>query len=71
MPIGIIGSLLICTLLFVLYSYVLTGVVNYKDFMDPRYHAAPITAALARMPYPILSIAMDMAIVAGLPRLCS
>jgi APA family basic amino acid/polyamine antiporter len=66
MPIGIIGSLLICTLLFVLYSYVLTGVVNYKDFMDPRYHAAPITAALARMPYPILSIAMDMAIIAGL-----
>ena len=66
MPIGIIGSFVICTILFVLYSYVLTGVVNYKDFMDPRYHAAPITAALARMPYPILSIAMDMAIIAGL-----
>ncbi|HXR76629.1 MAG TPA: amino acid permease [Bryobacteraceae bacterium] len=66
MPIGIIGSLVVCTILFVLYAYVLTGVVNYKDFMDPRYHAAPITAALARMPYPILSIAMDMAIIAGL-----
>src|SRR6185312_3853642 len=27
MPIGIIGSLIICTILFILYAYVLTGVV--------------------------------------------
>ena len=66
MPIGIIGSLAICTVLFILYSYVLTGVVNYKTFRDPRYYAAPITAALARMPYPGLGVAMDLAIIAGL-----
>src|SRR5207249_2743179 len=31
MPIGIIGSLAICTILYVAFSYVLTGMVNYKD----------------------------------------
>src|SRR6185312_5439112 len=66
MPIGIIGSLIICTILFILYAYVLTGVVNYKTFQDPRYYAAPITAALEKMPYPVLGIAMDLAIIAGL-----
>jgi APA family basic amino acid/polyamine antiporter len=66
MPIGIIGSLLICTVLFILYAYVLTGVVNYKTFQDPRYYAAPITAALEKMPYPALGVAMDLAIIAGL-----
>lgn len=66
MPIGIIGSLFICTILFILYSFVLTGVVNYKTFQDPKYYAAPITAALARMPYPALGMAMDLAIIAGL-----
>lgn len=31
MPIGIIGSLFICTLLYVAVSLVLTGIVSYKD----------------------------------------
>src|SRR5690348_8693791 len=31
MPIGIIGSLAICTVLYILYGLVLTGIVNYKD----------------------------------------
>lgn len=31
MPIGIIGSLLVCTLLYVAVSVVLTGIVSYKD----------------------------------------
>jgi APA family basic amino acid/polyamine antiporter len=66
MPIGIIGSLLVCTILFILYSYVLTGIVNYKTFQDPRYYSAPITAALAVMPFPALGVAMDLAIIAGL-----
>ena len=62
MPIGIIGSLVVCTILFILYSFVLTGVVNYKDLHSP----APITLALAKMPFPFLSIAIDLAIIAGL-----
>ena len=45
MPIGIIGSLAICTVLYILYSMVLTGVVNYKDLNV----AAPLAAAVDRM----------------------
>lgn len=33
MPKGILGSLLICTILYVLFSWVLTGVAPYTDFM--------------------------------------
>src|SRR5262249_55674429 len=33
MPIGILGSLVICTILYVLFSYVLTGVAPYTDFV--------------------------------------
>src|SRR5690606_37340996 len=32
MPIGIIGSLLVCTLLYVLFSYVMTGLEHYTKF---------------------------------------
>src|SRR5207344_943795 len=33
MPIGILGSLVICTFLYILFSYVLTGVAPYTDFV--------------------------------------
>ena len=39
MPIGILGSLAICTVLYILFSYVLTGVANWSDF-DPKNPAA-------------------------------
>ncbi len=45
MPIGIIGSLIVCTVLYILYSLVLTGVVNYKE-LDV---AAPLAVAVDRM----------------------
>jgi APA family basic amino acid/polyamine antiporter len=45
MPIGIIGSLLVCTVLYILYSLVLTGVVNYKELNV----AAPLAVAVDRM----------------------
>ena len=35
MPIGILGSLLICTVLYILFSWVLTGIAPYEDFRDP------------------------------------
>ena len=35
MPIGIIGSLVICTVLYILVSIILTLVVNYKDLNVP------------------------------------
>ncbi|MDB5146511.1 MAG: amino acid permease [Mucilaginibacter sp.] len=33
MPIGIIGSLLICTVLFIVFAHVMTGMANYKEFI--------------------------------------
>ena len=45
MPIGIIGSLCVCTVLYILYSLVLTGIVNYKELNV----AAPLAVAVDRM----------------------
>ena len=45
MPIGIIGSLAICTVLYILYSLVLTGIVNYKNLNV----AAPLAVAVDQM----------------------
>ena len=36
MPIGIIGSLAVCTMLYVLFAHVLTGMVNYKELNERR-----------------------------------
>ena len=33
MPIGILGSLAICTVLYILFSWVLTGVAPFTDFV--------------------------------------
>ena len=33
-PWGILGSLVICTVLYILFSWVLTGVASYKDFAN-------------------------------------
>jgi len=40
MPIGIIGSLAVCTLLYVGFSYVLSGIVNYKTMTDTAIYEA-------------------------------
>jgi APA family basic amino acid/polyamine antiporter len=42
MPIGILGSLVICTILYVLFAYVLTGLENYLNF---KGDASPVTTA--------------------------
>ena len=44
MPIGIIGSLVVCTILYVLFSYTLTGIVNYTEMNN----AAPVATAIDR-----------------------
>lgn len=62
MPIGIIGSLVVCTILYVLFAHVLTGIVNYKDFKGV---AAPVALAVDRTPYLWLNKAVKIAILAG------
>jgi APA family basic amino acid/polyamine antiporter len=62
LPVGILGSLLACTVLFVLYTYVLTGLVNYR-LLDI---AAPLSLAVKQLPYPGLGLWMNLAVLAGL-----
>lgn len=61
MPIGIIGSLVVCTLLYVLFAHVLTGIVPFRLLDD----AAPVAVAVDRTPYVWLKTAVKIAIIAG------
>ena len=45
LPIGILGGLAICTVIYVGVGAVLTGMVNYKE-LDPSLHADPLAYAL-------------------------
>jgi APA family basic amino acid/polyamine antiporter len=47
LPIGILGGLAICTLIYVIVGAVLTGMVPYKE-LDPSLHADPLAYALQR-----------------------
>ena len=62
MPIGIIGSLVVCTLLYVLFSYVMTGLENYTKFAGD---AKPVATAFAQTGYTFLNRALIIAILAG------
>ena len=62
MPIGILGSLAICTVLFVLFGHVLTGLANYTEFKNS---AAPVAIAIEKTPYAWLSSAVILAILIG------
>ena len=62
MPIGIIGSLIICTVLYILFSLVLVGLVNYKELGV----AAPVALAIDQTPYHWLNWCVKLAILAGL-----
>jgi APA family basic amino acid/polyamine antiporter len=45
LPIGILGGLAICTVIYIAVGAVLTGMVNYKE-LDPSVHADPLAYAL-------------------------
>jgi len=63
MPIGIIGSLAICTVLYILYSLVLTGLVNYKNLAVPD----PLPVAVDQMKsYPWVGELMKVGSLLGL-----
>ena len=68
MPIGILGSLVICTLLYILFSYVLSGLAPVADFRNPELgrEASVAYAITTYMPgYGWLSDAVTVAILAG------
>jgi APA family basic amino acid/polyamine antiporter len=66
MPIGILGSLCICTVLYVLFSYVLSGVATVQDFRTHGREASVAFAISKYMPgYEWLSKSVTVAILAG------
>jgi APA family basic amino acid/polyamine antiporter len=66
MPIGILGSLVICTILYVLFSYVLSGVATVQDFRSAGREASVAFAITKYMVgYEWLSKSVTVAILAG------
>src|SRR5476651_2694329 len=66
MPIGILGSLVVCTILYILFSWVLTGVAPYTDFMKAGKEASVAYAISQYMVgYSWLSTLVTVAILAG------
>lgn len=73
MPIGIMGSLVICTILYILFAYVMTGVTHYTQFEGGEL--APVATAINWMgpvingvphpDYPWLNTAIIIAILLG------
>ena len=76
MPIGILGSLVICTVLYILFAHVMTGVTSYTSFAG-KDGIAPVAVAIEHMgtnvdaagviqpDYPWLNRAIVVAILAG------
>lgn len=75
MPIGILGSLAICTILYILFAHVMTGVTNYSTFAG-KDGIAPVAVAVEHMgktganglpvpDYPWLNRAIVVAILGG------
>ncbi len=62
MPIGILGSLVVCTLLYVLFAHVMTGLVPYHEFAND---AKPAATAFAVTGYTFLQDALILAILFG------
>jgi len=66
MPIGILGSLVICTVLYILFSHVLTGIAPVEDFRTAGREASVAYAITHHMPgYGWLANLVTIAILAG------
>ncbi len=62
MMIGILGSLAICTVIYILFAGVLTGLVHY-DAM--RGDGAPVNTAIGQTPFPWLKSLVTLGVIAG------
>ena len=66
MPIGILGSLVVCTILYILFGHVLTGVANYTEFGTAGKEASVAYAINTYMKgYEWLGTSVTVAILAG------
>ena len=62
MPIGILGSLVICTILYILVSGILTGLVPYSTLNVPE----PIAVGIEATGFTVLSFLVKIGAIAGL-----
>jgi APA family basic amino acid/polyamine antiporter len=62
LPIGIIGSLVICTILYILVSGILTGIVPFSQLNVPE----PVAIGVERMGYIGLTLFVKIGVIAGL-----
>lgn len=66
MPIGILGSLVVCTILYILFAHVLTGLADVEFFRTEGGEASVVAAINKFMPgYKWLGSAVTVAILAG------
>jgi APA family basic amino acid/polyamine antiporter len=65
MPRGIMGSLAVCTVLYILFSWVLTGVAPWQDFLKVGKEASVVYAIDTYMKMPALGTAVTVAILGG------
>ena len=66
MPIGILGSLAVCTVLYILFGWVLTGVAPYPEFLQAGKEASVAYAIQHHMPgFGWLATLVTVAILAG------
>lgn len=60
-PIGLMGTLFICTVLYILFAFVMTGLVHYTHLNV----AAPVALAIDQTPFWWLQGLIKLAIIAG------
>jgi len=63
MPIGMLGSLILCTILYAGVSLVLTGILPYTKYADD---AAPVASALAAVGQPWAHMVVSVGALAGM-----
>jgi APA family basic amino acid/polyamine antiporter len=61
-PIGILGSLIVCTLLYIAFAFVLTGMVNYRAMHGDAH---PVATAINLTPFPVLQVLVKVGIIGG------
>ncbi|ORX76305.1 amino acid transporter [Basidiobolus meristosporus CBS 931.73] len=67
LPIGICGSLIICTILYIAVCFIMTGVVPYRELHPPGQNAAkPIAILIAATGMNWLNIIVSLGIIFGL-----
>ncbi|MCX6290885.1 MAG: amino acid permease [Bacteroidetes bacterium] len=64
MPIGILLSLAICTVLYILFAHVMTGLANYTEFKG-QDGIAPVAVAISHTPYGFMQKLIILAILGG------